>query len=209
MKKIVFYFISFCALMVLDGCVPTPGGGVNPAPQTDSTVIFRSFTDSIAMAHYNLNPYIDKSVNIDLDSNGTNDINVYIFSGEGMAVGVINPLNNCTLLTKLDRNYDAFYVANDFINNTGYAINPGNNYTIGLNNSNLMGANLSAYNKLLGFTLLLPDGVHYGWINISMTASYPPTIMGIGIAAPSTVKCKINSMAYKIASNTAIQAGKY
>ncbi len=215
MKTTTILLLFASIILSLNSCIPTPpSGGINPTPQTDTTVIYREFSDSIAMTYFirPTDPYLSskqKDVSVDLDSNGIDDIFLSLYINEGMATAKVTPLNSCSILTKLDRGYDAFFNSNDIISNASYSMSSSPFYTIGANNLNPLGATLTASNKLLGFALLMADGIHYGWLNLTHTATFPATLGGIGIASPSLVKCKLNSMAFKIAPNTAIQAGKY
>jgi hypothetical protein len=195
--------------LLTTSCIPTTPGG-NPTPQNDTTVVYTEFSDSIAqIVFYSNSPDNEETKLIDLDANGTSDINLTWYIGVGFATCKIAPINTCSIITKnLQYSATDFFNLNDNISSANYIISS-SFYTTGPENGiSITGGSFSYTDRLLGFTLNKPDGIHYGWMKVSYSATFPPPFGGF-VSAPSSVIFKINSMAYKKAPDTPIQAGVY
>lgn len=211
MKTTKLLFLATIVLLLnlfTTSCIPTvPGGNPTPVPQTDTTVIYTTFSDSASQLIYQ-NFIWDVNKSVDLDGDGTYDIYLDWYINEGQSVCKIHPLAACNVLYNSRQPSTGYYNLNDTIDNRD-STNFFGFLPVGANSLSTLANTVTNNNKLAGFTLTKADGIHYGWMNVSITATYPITVGGIGISAASYAKFKINSMAYKIAPNTPILAGKY
>ena len=204
--KLMAGFVAVLSIFFLPSCIPTLPVGGNPTP-TDTTVVYTEFSDSLIC------PDDDNTLQVDLDADGVSDIHLSWFTNVGQAVCKIWPLTPCTILFHdVSFPFSQFLNANETIDGTvGLGVKKDDGTVVdNLEEFFPIGANsyavgtVSTNNKLLGFTLTKGDGVHYGWMNVSITATYT-----VAVGGPSYAKFQINSMAYKKAPNTVILAGKH